>query len=44
MKSEVEVRSWKAKEQERLVCLFNPVEKRFCEYTIFVLNEVLEED
>lgn len=33
---------WREKEKMRLDALVDPKEKRFCEYTIFILDEILE--
>jgi hypothetical protein len=38
-----EMRSWRKKEKERLSALVDEDEKKYCQYTIYVLDEVLGE-
>lgn len=44
MMEETEIRNWLGKERERKDALVNPSERRFCEYTICILEQVMGEN
>ena len=43
MMNETMIRNWISVEKSRLSALIDPVEKRFCEYTIGLLESVIGE-